>query len=503
MPAAISKRVLKVVAVPLALLLAACSAGSTTTGDGATDTSLVVAFAVEPENLDFTRTAGAAIPQVLLNNVYEGLVTLDGDGKIEPALATKWTVSEDQKTYDFTLADGVTFSNGDKFDADAVKFSIERVKSAEWTVDLKKAMDVVEKVEVVSPTEVKVVLSKPSRDWLFRMTTRIGAMFTPNGVADLANKPVGTGPYEVAKWTRGDSIELTARDDYRGDEPAMKSVTFKYFDDPTAMNNAMLTGSVNVIASVQAPDSMSQFKSDSRFSVIEGTTNGEVVLSFNNAAGPLTDIRVRKAIKYALDRKALVDTAWNGYGSLIGSMVPPTDPWYEDLTGLYPHDPAKARTLLAEAGAQNLQLRLRLPNIPYAVAAGQVVKSQLAEVGITANIDLLEFPARWLDVVFKQHDYDMSIIQHVEPRDIAQFGNPGYYFGYDSAKVQQLLTSADQGTAEQQNTDMKAAARQIAEDAAADWLFLFPYLAVADANLSGVPESTITESFDVTSIARS
>lgn len=502
MPATISRRVFTGLAVPVALLMAACSAGSTASGGGG-DTSLVVAFAVEPENLDFTRTAGAAIPQVLLNNVYEGLVRMDEDGKIQPGLASKWTVSEDQKTYDFTLQDGVTFSNGDKFDADAVKFSIERVKSAEWTVDLKKAMDVVDKVEVVSPTEVRVVLSKPSRDWLFRMTTRIGAMFSPNGVADLANKPVGTGPYEVTKWTRGDSIQLTARDDYWGDKPAMKSVTFKYFDDPTAMNNAMLTGSVNIIGSVQAPDSMSQFKSDNRFKVIEGTTNGEVVLSFNNAAGPLTDIRVRKAIKYALDRKAIVDTAWNGYGSLIGSMVPPTDPWYEDLTGLYPHDPAKARTLLAEAGAQNLQLRLRLPNIPYAVAAGQVVKSQLADVGITANIDLLEFPARWLDVVFKQHDYDMSIIQHVEPRDIAQFGNASYYFGYNSPKVQQLLASADQGSAEQQVTDMKAVARQIADDAAADWLFLFPYLAVADADLSGVPQNVITESYDITSVTRS
>jgi peptide/nickel transport system substrate-binding protein len=105
--------------------------------------------------------------------------------------------------------------------------------------------------------------------------------------------------------------------------------------------------------------------------------------------------------------------------------------------------------------------------------------------------------------VFKQHDYDMSIIQHVEPRDIAQFGNPAYYFGYDNATVRQLLAEADQGTAEQQVTDMKAVARQIADDAAADWLFLFPYLAVADSNLSGVPKNTVTESFDVTSIARS
>ena len=123
-----------------------------------------------------------------------------------------------------------------------------------------------------------------------------------------------------------------------------------------------------------------------------------------------------------------------------------------------------------------------------AVAAGQVVKSQLAKVGINAKINVLEFPARWIDLVLKKHDYDMSIIQHVEPRDISHFAEPDYYFGYDSKKVQNLETEADSGPASEEVPDMQAAARHTAEDAAADWLFLFPYLVVADANLSGVPQ---------------
>lgn len=482
-------------------LLAGCSAGSS--GDGGDDTSLVVGFALEPANLDFTKTAGTAIPQALLDNVYETLVTQDDSGEIVPALATGWKVSDDRLTYTFTLREGVTFSNGDEFDADSAKFSIEQVKSDAWTVPLASGMDVVDHVEAPAPDQLKVVLSRPSNGWLFLMTTRIGAMFSPDGVDDLANKPIGTGPYEVEKFTRGDSLELKRRADYWGEAPAMTDVTFRYFKDSTAMSNAELTGDIDIIGAVLAPETISQFAADDRFDVIEGPTNAEVVLSFNNAKGPLTDVRVRKAIKYALDRQAIVDTVTDGYGSLIGTMVPTTDPWYEDLTGLYPHDPEMSKKLLKEAGQENLKLRLRLPSSPYAVSAGQVVKSQLAEVGIDVEIDVLEFPARWLDEVLTKHDFDMSIVQHSEPRDISHFTNPDYYFGYDSAKVRDLMTEADSGPLDQQVPAMKDAARQIAEDAAADWLYLSPYIAVADADLSGVPQAAVEESFDVTGITRS
>ena len=502
MPKVLRSAALKVSVILLAMLLAGCASGSSGGSTSGKSSSLVVAFGVEPANLDFTSTAGAAIPQALLDNVYEGLVKQDASGAIVPDLATDWSVSPDQKTYTFNLRKDVTFSNGDAFNADSVKFSLERVKS-DWTVPQAVGMSVLDKVNVVSPTQAQVVLSRPSNSFLFKLTTRIGAMFTPNGVGDLANKPVGTGPYEVTRFTRGDSLEMKARSDYWGKQPAMKTVTFRYFKDSTAMSNALSAGDVDVIGTVLTPDSISQFKGNSKFKIIQGPTNGEVVLSFNNAAGPLRDIRVRQAIKYALDRQAIIDTVMDGYGTLIGSMVPPTDPWYEDLTGLYPYDPEKAKSLLKAAGKENLTLRLRLPSNSYAVAAGQVVKSQLAKVGINAKIDVLEFPARWIDLVLKKHDYDMSIIQHVEPRDISHFAEPDYYFGYDSKKVQNLETEADSGPASEEVPDMKAAARQIAEDAAADWLFLFPYLAVADANLSGVPQNAIKESFDVTGIKRS
>ncbi|WET79739.1 ABC transporter substrate-binding protein [Amycolatopsis sp. QT-25] len=481
------------------LVTSGCSAGSSATvarGPG----TLAIGYTAEPANFDFTRTDGAAIPQALLYNVYEGLVKLDADAKIVPLLAESWTVSEDRKTYDFKLRKNAKFSNGAPFTAEDVKFSLMRVKT-DWTVSIKSTMDVVDRVDVVAPDHARVVLTKPGNGWLFSLTSRLGAMFSAGGVADLANRPIGTGPYTVSSRRRGDSIVLKENPAYWGRKPAYSTVVLKYVKDPTALNNALLSNGIDVISAITVPDSIPQFQSDDRFTVVEGTTNSEVTLAFNNARPPLNDVRVRRALSYAIDRKALLDTAWAGRGTLIGSMVPPTDPWYEDLSNAYPFDPAKAKALLVEAGQPNPSLRLRIPNLPYAVSAAQVVASQLADVGVTVTIEPLDFPAVWLKQVFTDRDYDLSIIQHVEARDIVTFGRPKYYWGYDSEPVQRNLAKADTGTPQEQVEAMRQVARRLSEDAAADWLFLFPNVIVAKNKVTGFVRNQVSESFDLTGLA--
>ncbi|GAA2210879.1 ABC transporter substrate-binding protein [Nonomuraea monospora] len=485
----------------LLLVTAACGGGSG--GDGAgggtpKSQTLSVGAVAEPANLDFTSTEGAAIPQALLVNVYEGLVKLDQEGEIVPLLAEKWDVSEDRKTYTFTLRKNVKFSSGAPFTADDVVFSLNRVAS-DWKLKIKTQLDVIAKAEKKDDTTAVVTLKQPSNGFLYSMTSRLGAMFSRTGVADLANKPVGTGPYVLGSWRRGDSLKLDANPSYWGAKPALSSVTLKYFKDATAMNNALLTGGIDVISSVQAPESLQQFADPNRFETIEGTTNGEVVLSMNNGRPPFDDKRVRQAVRHAIDHKALLDTAWAGRGQLIGSMVPPTDPWYEDRTGDYPYDPAKAKELL---GGKTYNVKMRIPNLPYAVNSAQVVKSQLAQVGITAEIEPLEFPARWLDQVFTKGDYDLSIINHVEPRDMGIFADKSYYFRYDNPEFGKLLASADAGTEQEQTDDLKQAAKLLSDDAAADWLFLFPNLIVAKKGVTGLPKNAISESFDFTALAK-
>ncbi len=184
-------------------------------------------------------------------------------------------------------------------------------------------------------------------------------------------------------------------------------------------------------------------------------------------------------------------------------MVPPTDPWFEDLSDTYPFDQAKARELLAEAGyATGLTLRLRVPNLPYGPAGRRASsRPSCKEVGITVELDELEFPARWLDLVYTAHDYDMTIVAHVEPRDLGAFANPDYYWGYDNPEFQELVAEADAGTPEEQVAKLKEAARILADDAAADWLFLLPNLIITTPEISGVQANQISLAFDLTTIA--
>lgn len=469
----------------------------------ASDAALSIGFVLEPTSLDFTQADGAAIPQVLLTNVYETLVKQDQDGKIVPSLAESWTVSDDGKTYTFKLRDGVKFTNGADFTADDAVFSIEQVKT-KWKPAVKAAMDVVDKAEATSPTELKVTLKSPSNSWLFKMTTRVGAMFSKTGVADLATKPIGTGPYVFTSWTRGDNIVLTRNEDYWGTKPNVKTVTFRYFQDPTAMNNALLTGGIQVISTVQTPDTLSQFDDTSKYAIVKGDTNGEVMMTINNTAKPLDDVKVRQAINYALDKKAILEGAWAGYGTVIGSHESPLDPWYVDLADKYPHDVAKAKELLAEAGQSDLTLKLALPPVPYAAAAAPIIISQLKEAGITVEPSNVTFDV-WLDQVFdaSKNDYQLTIINHVEPRDVGTVfsGDPtAYYTHYDNPEVTKLLASADAGTADEQITDMKKVVEILADDAAAAWLWSFPNLMVSTTAVGGLPKNAVGEAFDLTAL---
>ncbi|WP_369370604.1 ABC transporter substrate-binding protein [Promicromonospora sp. Populi] len=490
-----------VVVLTAAALVAACSAGSDSGGaeDGAR-TAVVVGLTGEPTNLDFTTTSGSAIPQLLLNNVYEGLVTIDQEGEVQPQLAESWELNGNRTVYTFMLHESVTFSDGSPFTADDVVASIGRVQD-DWTLSLRSKMDVVERAEAISDTEVAVTLAHPSNSWLFDMGTSVGAMFPDDLSADLATETVGTGPYTVEEVAPGEQITLAARDDYWGEAPAVTDVTVRYFADANAQANAVRAGDIDMAYNLQAPDLLTGLEGDERLQVIDGTSTGEVLLALNNAEPPFDDLDVRRAVMYAIDRQAVLDTAWAGRGELIGSMVPPTDPYYQDLTDAYPYDPDRARELLRDAGAENLSITFDVPTRPYAEAVAQVVVSQLADVGIDATIVPAEFPAVWLDKVFTRHDYQMSVILHTEARDILTvFGDPDYYIGYDNPRLGEVAETADEGSPDQYVAGMQEVARMVVDDAASDPLFLFPNTVVADAGLTGIAANATTESMNLTGL---
>lgn len=464
--------------------------------------TLTVGYSLEPAGLDPSTISGAGTPFVLLYNVYETLVRIDDQSEIKPLLAREWTLSPDLKTYTFSLDPAAKFASGKPVNADAVVTSLERIRTDAKVVDkLKSEMAPVDTIEATDDHTVTITLKQPSHQWLFDMTGPAGIVYDPEGLTTLDSKPAGSGPYEFVSWDQGNELKLKRTADYWGTGPRVSDVTFRLFTDPNAMNTAMLSGQLDVISNLTVPDALDQFSDPNRFTVLEGVTDGEVVLGFNHTSAPLKDLKVRQAINHAIDRRALVDSVWGGKGELIGSMVATRDPWYEDLSDTYAYNPTKAKELLKQAGFEKgLTLRLRVPTLPYGPPIGRFVTAQLREVGIEVKLDELEF-ARWLDLVYTKGDYDMTVVAHVEPRDIGNFANPDYYWHYDNPEIGKLLAEADAGDAETQKTKIQEAARLLADDAAADWLFQLPNLIITTKDVTGIPANGTNLSFDLTSVA--
>lgn len=487
------------------LVVAGCSGGGeqgAVDGSDAGGGTVTVGATLEPTSLDLTSVSGAAIPQVLLYNVYETLVKIDpSSGEIAPLLAQDWQVSADGRTYTFNLVPDAAFHDGQPLLASDVVWSLERVRDPDTAHPFAAQMEAVDTIEAPDESTVVVTLSQPSNRWLFDMASQTGVILK-EGATDLDNSANGTGPFTFENWNRGSEITLAQAPEYWGKPASIDEVVFTYITDPNALNNAMLSGQLDVLSNVQAPQLLETFQSTEQFEVVEGQTTGEVVLGMNNAAAPLDDVRVRRAIRHAIDKPALLDTVWSGYGELIGSMVPPSDPWYQDLTGTFEHDPERAQQLLAEAGYEPGDITLDMPVPPpgYARSAAPFIVSALDEVGITVEQDNVEFP-QWLDGVFDQADYDLTIISHVEPRDIVQYGNPDYYWNYDDEHTQQLLAAADQATDTTERDRLyQQVAQRISDQAVSDWLFVLPNLQVIRDGIQGFPADAYTLSFDMTGV---
>lgn len=469
----------------------ACSAGHTAVVDtSGNEAALTVASSSGATSLDFTTTSGAAAPSVLMDNVYETLVRIDEDGSITPGLAKKWEISEDAKSYTFHLRDDVTFSNGDPFTAQTAAFSIDYVKN-DWANGISSAMDPVESATAVDDHTLKVQLNKPSNGWLWSMGTTIGAMMSPHGMDDLAAHPIGTGPYEVAGFSPSEFVSLHKRDDYWG-TPSAHDVTVRYFPDAISSVTALRSGGVDVVWGVGNPEILDSL--DDSIDTNVGTTNGEVLLSMNNDRAPFDDPRVRQAVAYAVDRKAANDIVWSGMATDTGGApIPPTDPWFEGKN-YYDFNPDKARSLLADAGAQGTPLTITVPTLYYAQAISELLYSQLSDVGFDVTLETAEFPAMWLGQVHGAKDYQMSLISHVEARDVpALFGNPDYYLNYDSARTRELLEKADTAKPEDYPRRMTQVVDQIMADAGALTVMNMPNVVLTRHGISGLHTDQVTD----------
>jgi len=460
--------------------------------------SLTLALQLEPPNLDPTSGAAVATDEVVYGNIFEGLVRVDPAGTIKPLLATHWEIAPDGLTYVFHLRGGVRFQDGTPFDAGIVKFSLERALAPGSTNVQKQALSVIRQVEVVDPRTVRLRLAQADSNLLYVLAWGDAVMVSPRSVGTLATAPVGTGPFRFSAWRRGDAVTLVRDDAYWGQPARLRQVTFRFIADPAAALAAVRNHDVDAFADYPAPENLAQLRTDPSLKVISASSEGEVILAINGRAGPLADVRVRRAIQHALDRRAIIDGAMYGYGTPIGSHFPPQNAAYVDLTGLYPHDVARAKALLAEAGyPAGFSLTMKLPPPNYARRSGEIAASQLAAVGIKVRIENLEW-AQWLDQVFGRHAFDLTVVSHAEPMDYDIYDRPDYYFGYRNAEFHGLMTALKATTAEGQRAAILGQIqRKIAGDAVNGFLFQFPRLGVFDARLKDFWVNSPTQIVDL------
>lgn len=415
---------------------------------GAVDNSMVIAVPDEPPSLDPTTNAAAAIDQILNQNVYEGLVRADQNGNIEPALAESFEVSGDGLTYTFHLRRGVLFHDGEPFTANDVVATFTRDMDKEYGHPHPEYYADIKSIN--APDQYTVVFHLDRVDAAFISLLALGdSVILPADLPpDIKNHPVGTGPFKFVEWKLGDHLTIARFSAYyREGVPKLDKVTFRFMPDQASGLAALLSGGVDIVARVPAEIALG-VKDNPEIETVAGPQNLVQILAINNARAPFNDLRVRQAIAYALDRDKIIQGSMFGYGTPIGTHLTPANPYYVDLTGLYPHDPDKARDLLAAAGYPNgFSTTLTLPQ-PYEihVRTGEIIADQLSRIGIEAKIELVDW-GQWLSRVYHQADYDLTVIGHIGKLDpgLMLTGYSGarkdYYFrrGYDNPELDALL----------------------------------------------------------------
>ncbi len=447
-------------ALTIALILAACSGGGESVdmgggsggsegsggGEGTGSRTFTAAISAQPDKLDPQKTTAYASFQVL-ENVYDTLVVPDPKTMTyEPSLATKWTTSKDNLTWTFTLRRGVTFHDGSDFDASDVVYSYDRIIKGKLSNAYRFAT--VKDVTAVNDHTVRIDLKKPTPNLLDDLGSFKGMAILPEGADkkfDLNKEDAGTGPFTIES-VEPDGITLKKFDDYWGDGPFVDTVQYKFIKEPSTALTALKTGEVDWTDNIP-PQQISQLADDDSVVFKQVPSVDYWYLTMNFDRKPFGDLKVREAISYAIDRKAITEAAKFDGATVNETAIPEGSYWYDDYSP-YKHDPQKAKALLKEAGVSNLQMKLMVTDeYPETVQAAQVIEAELADVGIKVKIQVEDF-ATWLDREGRG-DFDAFMLGWLGNHDPFGFYDSQHrckgsnnYQHYCNPQVDQLLDQA-------------------------------------------------------------
>lgn len=458
---------------------------------------LVVGQIAEPKSLD-PHAVTAVNDFRILMNVYDGLVRYkDGTLEVEPALAESWTVNDDGTVYTFTLREGVEFHDGTALTAEAVKFNFDRMLDENHPYHdtgpfpLSFFFSAVETVTAKDELTVEFKLNAPYAPFLSNLAYPTGLIVSPDAVKehgkDYGRNPAGTGAFKFAEWESNAKVVVTRNDDYWGGAPSLEAVVFRPITDANTRVAEMLSGGTDLMVEVP-PDNVATFDNDAAFAVHEQAGPHVWFLILNAKEGPMADKRVRQAVNYAIDKKALVENVLQGTAEVAAGPTPPAFSWaYNDTLQPYPYNPDKARELIKDAGHEGAELTFYVTEggsgMLDPVPMGAAIQADLAKVGLDVKIETyewntflgkvnpgLEGKADMAEMAWMTNDPDT--LPYLALRSEAWPDEGGFNSGYYSnPKVDELLEAARSSTDQDERARLYKEMQTIVHEDA-PWAFI-------------------------------
>lgn len=400
----------------LCTILGGCGDGSNNANESEVKDEIVVGIQQDLDSLDPHLATAAGTKEVLFN-IFEGLVKVNENGELVEAVASEYKISEDGSKYTFTLRDNVKFHNGEAVTAEDVKYSIERNAGLlDASEPLVSAFSIIESVNILDSSTVEVVLSEPDTELISYMTVAI----VPKDYTKQNTSPVGTGPFKFTSYTPSESLVMEKNTDYWGSEPYLDKVTFKIVTNPASAVVELQAGSIDIYPYLTM-DQAEQLGND--FEILYGNTNLVQGLYLNNDFEPFDNVKVRQALYYAVNRQEILNVVAGGHGTIVGSfMYPGYGRYYNDLSNRYSTDIEKAKSLLEEAGYKDgFEFTVKVPsNYQVHMDTALIIKEQLKEIGVTMNIEGIEWTS-WLTDVYNNREFEATVIgfdSNLAPKDI-------------------------------------------------------------------------------------
>lgn len=490
--------------VALGLILAMTAMSFTSCGGGGNDggssegrTDLNFAVSAEPNSLDPMAIAMMSTFTITYA-IYDNLFEKNADGGYDPSICEDYDVTDDGLVYTFKIRDDVKFHDGTQMTAEDVAFSINRTIEKGWAADMVAA---IESVEATDDYTVVLTLSRPFGGMIGSLASPYFSIMSKayleeNGDDIVERKPMGTGAYKFVEWVSGDHITLEANEDYFKGAPSIKTVTFKPITDKNTGLIALQAGEADAFLNVNYSD-IPAVEEDESLAFYSTDLAAVLSLNMNIENEILSDVRVRQAVNYAINRDNIIQGALEGQGTAANSPVPPTcDGYSEDVKG-YEYDPDKARELLKEAGYEDgLSFTIKIKEDSKNQKVAQVIQSDLKAVGIDVEIQILEAGAYTTDV-YSNGDYEMTISAWCAMFTDAYsllysqfhkdcYGGTGNITHVTSDELSSMLDSAAQAGEDEKTAAYTEVAQSIMDNAYVAPLVFEPTTITASADLEGV-----------------